>query len=188
MDGDVAAGRRPETWPDRSRHRAIMNHPGRLALRRLFGISPRETTFARRGFQGGGPEVRREPLVDPPILDLSPSIADVIPLLRSQLDRLHHSVPPPSRLQSPGCPAPVSFGNCRKFWTGETISIIQINLVSKRTRDQGQIAAMFYCNGAGIAKCLRLSRKSLDECCYSESNEEDSLDGSISMNWRQSVT
>ena len=38
--------------------RAIMNHPGRLALRRLFGISPRETTFARRRFQGGGPEVR----------------------------------------------------------------------------------------------------------------------------------
>jgi enediyne biosynthesis protein E3 len=36
-----------------------MNHPGRLALRRLFGISPRETTFSRRGFRGGGPEVRR---------------------------------------------------------------------------------------------------------------------------------
>jgi enediyne biosynthesis protein E3 len=36
-----------------------MNHPGRLALRRIFGISPRETTFARRGFRGGGPEVRR---------------------------------------------------------------------------------------------------------------------------------
>jgi hypothetical protein len=36
-----------------------MKHPGRLALRRIFGISPRETTFARRGFRGGGPEVRR---------------------------------------------------------------------------------------------------------------------------------
>jgi enediyne biosynthesis protein E3 len=36
-----------------------MNHPGRLALRRIFGISPRETTFARRGFRGSGPEVRR---------------------------------------------------------------------------------------------------------------------------------
>jgi hypothetical protein len=67
------------------------------------------------------PEHRREPLVDPPVLGMSPAIADVFPLLGSQLDRLHHSVPPRSRLRSPGCPAPVSFGNCRKFRFGETI-------------------------------------------------------------------
>jgi enediyne biosynthesis protein E3 len=36
-----------------------MIHPARQALRRLFGISTRETTFSRRGFRGGGPEVRR---------------------------------------------------------------------------------------------------------------------------------
>src|SRR5688572_28066114 len=68
------------------------------------------------------PEHRREPLEDPPVLSVSPSIADVLPLLGSQLDRLHHTAPPPSRLRSPGCPNPVPIGNCRKFWTGETIT------------------------------------------------------------------
>ena len=53
------------------------------------------------------PEDRREPLVDPPVLGVSPSLADVFPLPGSQLDRLHHSVPPPSRLQSPGRDLPV---------------------------------------------------------------------------------
>src|SRR5436305_9809445 len=52
------------------------------------------------------PEDRREPLEDPPVLGLSPSLADVLPLLRSQLDRLHHSVPTPARLRSRGRPAP----------------------------------------------------------------------------------
>src|SRR3954449_6352835 len=66
------------------------------------------------------PEDRREPLVDPPVRGLSPSIADVFALPGSQLDRLHHSVPPPSRIRSPGCSTPVSFWNCRKYWTGET--------------------------------------------------------------------
>src|SRR3954466_12468808 len=34
-------------------------------------------------------------------------------------------IPPPrrpSRLQSPGCSATASSGNCRKYWTGETIA------------------------------------------------------------------
>src|SRR5436305_8240624 len=58
------------------------------------------------------PEDRREPLVDPPVLGLSPSLADLFALLGSQLDRLHHPVPSHSRLQSEGRPAPVSLGNC----------------------------------------------------------------------------
>src|SRR4051794_917631 len=67
------------------------------------------------------PEHRREPLEDPPVLGVSPSLADVFPLLESQPDRLHRSVPPTSRLNSPGCSTPVTNGNYRKFWTGETI-------------------------------------------------------------------
>src|SRR4051812_17091769 len=70
------------------------------------------------------PEHGREPLVDPPARGLSPSLADVLPLLGSQPNRLHHTAPPPSQLQSPGCTAPVSFGNCRKYWTGETIHLL----------------------------------------------------------------
>src|SRR4028118_2389093 len=52
------------------------------------------------------PEHRREPLVDPPVRGMSPSIADVLPLLGSQPDRLHPTAPPPSRLRSPGWSAP----------------------------------------------------------------------------------
>src|SRR3954469_16572646 len=37
------------------------------------------------------PEHRREPLVDPPVLDVSPSLADFVPLPGSQLDGLHHT-------------------------------------------------------------------------------------------------
>ena len=85
----------------------------------LAGRDPQEFGDLLSGSPVIAPEHRREPLVDPPVLGVSPSLADVFPLLGSQLDRLHHSVPPPSRLRSPGCPAPVSFGNCRKYWTGE---------------------------------------------------------------------
>ena len=58
------------------------------------------------GRSGIAPEDRREPLVDPPVLGVSPSLADVLPLLGSQPDRLHHSAPTLSWLQSPGCSAP----------------------------------------------------------------------------------
>src|SRR3954471_11668582 len=68
---------------------------------------------------------------------MSPPIADVVALLGSQPDRLHHSVPPPSRLRSPGCPAPVTFGNCRKFWTGETILDVEAEQVAEGEEGDG---------------------------------------------------
>jgi hypothetical protein len=52
------------------------------------------------------PEHRREPLVDPAVRGVPPSIADILPLLGSQPDRLHHTAPLPSRLPSPEIFAP----------------------------------------------------------------------------------
>ena len=68
----------------------------------LAGRDPQQFGDLLSGSPVIAPEHRREPLVDPPVLGVSPPIADVLPLPGSQLDRLHHSVPPPSRLQSPG--------------------------------------------------------------------------------------
>src|SRR3954449_11246581 len=87
----------------------------------LAGRDPHQLGDLLSGSPVIAPEDRREPLVAPPVLGMSPSIADLFPLPGGQLDRLHHPVPRPSRLRSPGCPAPVSVGNYRKYWTGETI-------------------------------------------------------------------
>src|SRR4051794_17802054 len=45
------------------------------------------------GSSGIAPEHRREALVDPPVLGVSPSLLDVVPLRISQLDGLHRSPP-----------------------------------------------------------------------------------------------
>jgi hypothetical protein len=81
----------------------------------LAGRDPQQSGDLLWGSPIIAPEHRREPLVGPPVLSISPPIADVSPLLGSQPDRLPHTAPPSARVQSPGCSAPVSSGNCRKF-------------------------------------------------------------------------
>src|SRR3954452_18564603 len=72
----------------------------------LAGRDSQEVGDLRSGPTVIAPEDRREPLVDPSVRGLSPSLVDVLALLGSQPDRLHPTAPPPSRLQSPGCSTP----------------------------------------------------------------------------------
>lgn len=64
----------------------------------LTGGDPQQFDDLLSGSPVIAPEDRREPLVDPPVLGVSPSLADVLPLLGSQPDRLHPTAPPSSRL------------------------------------------------------------------------------------------
>ena len=64
----------------------------------LAGRDPQEVGDLLSGSPVIAPEHRREALEDPPVRGVSPSIADVLPLLGSQPDRLHPTAPPLSRL------------------------------------------------------------------------------------------